>query len=783
MLSRIRVSYKLLLIYSLDMVAVAFLAYSLASEQLIAIDFAAKELVGNSYLSTIRDTISTTFTLDATLTGGTPEATKTAATALTRQLDTLQGVETQLGADLNSAELQGKVQSAGRALVNSPSQALVEQTSNALAALTSRVGDTSNLILDPDLDSYYTMSLVLLRFSDLSQALLEMNHRLLGFKKTGVISSLDETSLLLLSGRLRSTDSGTASDFAAGVRGNPDGSMAASLQTSFNALFTGLAGLETNLDHLQSGPIKPAEIDALLNQLAPVRTQMDQTWRASAVELDHLLNARKTALFNRMVNHFAIAVGLLVVILSLVFIVARNIAGPVAHLAKVAEEVRNTSNFSLRANAKGTDEFGRLAEAFNAMLERLQGDALREQEIAARTRAAEAQQALVETIPIPLFVTRASDGTILRVNDAAAGMLQLGSSPDGMRKSTDVFTAEDRARMHAALARDGEVNDIEMLCTPVGGTPFWAMVSVRRLSFQNEEALLTTVTSIHARKAAEEQLRSAKDTAEHALEDLKQTQANLIQAEKLASLGGLVAGVAHEINTPVGVSLTAASTLALETEQIDRLYKNENMGEEDFKDYLNTAGEVVRLLNTNLNRAASLIQSFKQVAVDQVSDERRQFLLGEYIEEVLTSLAPSLRRTQVSTRIACPAELVVDTYPGSLSQVLTNFVVNTVLHAFEEGGNGSIDITVDQPTEEMVRLRFVDDGKGIPAENLPRIFDPFFTTKRSSGGSGLGLHIVFNIISRSLQGSVTVESTVGVGTTFTVLFPRVAPHVAEAAVA
>ena len=281
------------------------------------------------------------------------------------------------------------------------------------------------------------------------------------------------------------------------------------------------------------------------------------------------------------------------------------------------------------------------------------------------------------------------------------------------------------------------------------------------------------VTELEEKIALRTQALSQKNTElSETLLTLKRAQRQLVESEKLASLGQLVAGVAHEINTPVGVGVTGASTLADETAKIESLYRSGEMKRSDLERYVQHAGTISRLLLSNMERAATLTQSFKEVAIDQTSQERRAFRLDEYIREVLLNLNPILRKTEHSVEIECPESIIVDSYPGALSQILTNFVMNALLHAFEDGQPGTMRIVVRQADAATVELRFSDNGKGIAEEHLSKIFDPFFTTKRGHGGSGLGLSIIHNLASGALMGSIAVESSPGAGTTFTLLFPR-----------
>jgi PAS domain S-box-containing protein len=265
---------------------------------------------------------------------------------------------------------------------------------------------------------------------------------------------------------------------------------------------------------------------------------------------------------------------------------------------------------------------------------------------------------------------------------------------------------------------------------------------------------------------------TAQKRAEHAL---RQAQHDLIQAEKMASLGSLVAGVAHEINTPLGNTLTASSHLYDKVVGLSAMLEENRLKRSDLVAFVSLLTETTRLMVANCQRAAELVQSFKQVAVDQTSGERRRFDLKSYIGEVLLSLRPQLRKTGHRITVECPASLEVDGYPGALSQLLTNFLLNSLMHAYDPGQAGNIAITVGPLENGLVELTYADDGKGIPAALLGRIYDPFFTTRRGTGGSGLGLHIVYNLVTGSLRGQISVQSEPGKGTQFTVRFPLHAP--------
>lgn len=256
------------------------------------------------------------------------------------------------------------------------------------------------------------------------------------------------------------------------------------------------------------------------------------------------------------------------------------------------------------------------------------------------------------------------------------------------------------------------------------------------------------------------------------LQRLKDTQKQLVQSEKMASLGGLVAGVAHEINTPVGIGVTAASTLRSRTQAFNALYEKNELTESALQGYLKIATQSADMILANLSRAAELIHSFKQVAVDQTNSDCREFELSTYLHEILLSLHPRLKKTAYKVEIDCPSGIMVRSYPGAISQIITNLTMNSLIHAFEGRSEGQIRIQAGLQ-EDQVFIRYTDDGIGIPADNLARIFDPFFTTKRGTGGSGLGLHIVYNLATHTLKGRISVESQPDQGTCFELFFPTI----------
>jgi len=288
-------------------------------------------------------------------------------------------------------------------------------------------------------------------------------------------------------------------------------------------------------------------------------------------------------------------------------------------------------------------------------------------------------------------------------------------------------------------------------------------------------AVSVAAEEITERKRSEQEIRSAKDTAEAALRNLQETQNSLIEAEKLAALGRLVAGVAHEINNPVGTSLTVASSLEHKTATFAAEVAQGNLKRSSLNEFLQISREASSQLVANLNHAAQLIQSFKQVAADRNHSNQRVFDLGDLTEQVVKSLRPGLGKQNLTLNVECQPDLVMNSYAGPYGQVLTNLFLNSVAHAFPGGQPGTINIKVQAFGSDNVEVLFSDNGCGMSHGVRRQAFDPFFTTRRDQGGTGLGLHIVYSIVTNCLGGRLNLDSEPGKGTEIRLILPRVAP--------
>jgi PAS domain S-box-containing protein len=309
-----------------------------------------------------------------------------------------------------------------------------------------------------------------------------------------------------------------------------------------------------------------------------------------------------------------------------------------------------------------------------------------------------------------------------------------------------------------------------------GNMRHWLVNKLPLLDARGEiERIVTVALDIGDRKRVEHEMRKARDASETALRNLRETQATLIEAEKLAALGRLVAGVAHEVNNPVGISLTVASALERKTANFASEVERGDLRRSSLNEYLATSRDASSQLVANLNRAAELIQSFKQVAADRNYSDQRTFDLADLTEQVVMSLRPGLRKRNLTLNVECQPNLIMSSYPGPYGQVLTNLFLNAVAHAFPDGRPGIVDIKVRESGKDNVEIIFSDNGCGMSLDVRRRAFDPFFTTRRDQGGTGLGLHIVYSIVTNRLGGRLDLDSEQGGGTRIQIILPRVAP--------
>jgi signal transduction histidine kinase len=266
-------------------------------------------------------------------------------------------------------------------------------------------------------------------------------------------------------------------------------------------------------------------------------------------------------------------------------------------------------------------------------------------------------------------------------------------------------------------------------------------------------------------------LKEANNELIQTLEKLHQFQRQMVQNEKMASLGDMVAGVAHEVNTPIGLGVTASTMMLDRLSDMRKAFENKTLKASALTKFITEGEENLNIIYRNLNRAAELISSFKQVAVDQSSESNRVFYFSQLMDEILISMRPKLKKVNHQINVNCTDSLVIESKAGPINQIIINLIMNSIIHGFEDMEKGQIDISIQTVDNNNICIEFKDNGKGIPEHLRKRIFDPFVTTKRGQGGSGLGMHLVYNLVTQALNGSISVVSEKGLGVQFRILFP------------
>lgn len=352
---------------------------------------------------------------------------------------------------------------------------------------------------------------------------------------------------------------------------------------------------------------------------------------------------------------------------------------------------------------------------------------------------------------------------------------------------------QERTDMIAVLAAQGSVDSFEVHHRTQAGQLVTALMSGRTFYTGQDKLIHFTLVDITRQRQVEQEIRELNqqlearvqarterlEVANHdlsvALASVQAMQTELVRSEKLAALGSLVAGVAHELNTPIGNCVTVGSTLQHQVEELAQAYADGELRRSSLQSYIEDARRGTDILMRALRRASELIGSFKRVAVDQSSDQRRSFDLPTTLREVCLTLEPMHKNTSHRLALELPDALPMDSYPGAIGQLVTNFVSNALQHGFDGRANGQMRLQAQALDGQRVRLVFSDDGIGMREEVRRRVFDPFFTTKLGQGGSGLGMNIVYNIVREVLGGSIEIDSQPGAGTRITVELPMHAP--------
>lgn len=398
-------------------------------------------------------------------------------------------------------------------------------------------------------------------------------------------------------------------------------------------------------------------------------------------------------------------------------------------------------------------------------------------------------QIISESNPLPIAVSRIKDGCYLAVNPA--WQREFGWSEEEALGRTSLElgfweTAQQREAWIQDLVREGRTLNRSINAVARNGRKMKLILSAESIDYDGHPCVLVILVDQTERLRTEAEIKALNETLESrveqrtaelstALTNLKKAQEELVHSEKLASLGQLVAGVAHELNTPIGNALITTTALGDATRKFEATLKEGNIKRSTLDQYVQQSLEGTMLAERSLHRASDLVRSFKQVAVDQMSERRRVFDLAEAVSEVVDTLRPNLKGTNIRVHMDIAPGIRMESFPGPLGQVVINLVMNAVLHAFEGRADGLVTLRAKLLKDGDMALECADNGCGIAPEHLSRIFDPFFTTKLGQGGSGLGLAIVYRLVTQVLGGQISVDSSGVEGSAFTLRLPLTAP--------
>ena len=403
-------------------------------------------------------------------------------------------------------------------------------------------------------------------------------------------------------------------------------------------------------------------------------------------------------------------------------------------------------------------------------------------------------ESIFDTSPTPLLVGfwREGDYATEKVNSAWIKKFQIPQEQVAGFQAGNFswwVSPQDRARLIQQAHAGDSIQEFTVWMRRANGEEFLGSLSSQTQVVEGRQMLVIAYDDISNNYEMQAQLRELNRTLEErverrtfalqeanlklekTLQSLEKAQQDLIQSEKLAALGSLVAGVAHELNTPIGTALMSATTLSKDVELLESALK-EGLRRSMFETFLAESQQTTSILQRNLERASSLISSFKQVAVDRTTSHRREFNVYQVIVEAVTLLQPLLKKTSHQLVLDVPEDLKIISYPGPLGQVITNLIQNALMHAFEKQENGLITLSVSyDAVEQLVMLAVTDNGIGMEASLQKKVFDPFFTTKMGQGGSGLGLHLVHNLVTGVLGGKIKLTSSLEKGSCFMLVFP------------
>lgn len=515
------------------------------------------------------------------------------------------------------------------------------------------------------------------------------------------------------------------------------------------------------LDSLESYRIDANQI-SLLSALTPKNVDLGELYLA----LDTRFIEQWKQEQSRRAFVLVVVVSLLSILIA--FPLESYLTTPLINLAVAMRRVQKTQNFSLRVETKEKNQIGQLYDSYNHLLSgmRQHDRELREHKMAMD------EAAIVSVADVMGRITYANK----KFTEISGYSNEELIGQNHRIVKSDVHSPEFYKQMWRVIA-SGQIWHGEICNRAKDGQYYWVDSTI--VPFLDDRGKPVRYMGVRYPITDKKQAESHLQRLNHNLEGMieRRTKALheahdlLLESEKMAALGELVAGVAHEINTPIGIGVTAVSHLKHELEELRKALQGQSLSRTHLQEFIEDCDEGLSILDANLDKAVRQIRSFKQVASDQSQQEVRRFVLREYLDEILLSLRPALKKTRIEVQVQGDPEIEVNTDPGALSQIISNLVSNCVRYAFEAEEPGRIQIKYELDHHEQIRLQFVDDGKGMTEEELQRAFDPFFTTGRAIGGTGLGLHIVYSLVTKKLNGKIQCQSTPGQGVQFNIRFP------------
>ncbi len=502
-------------------------------------------------------------------------------------------------------------------------------------------------------------------------------------------------------------------------------------------------------------------------------------------------------------NTFILAIVLMISLLVFIIIVIRyinsSIIKPITELSDVAISI-SKGDFEQKALVYGTDELSVLAKTFNKMtskidkiLHNLKHEIQLKTKIQNNLELSEKRlQEILDNAEAIIYL-KDINGNYLIVNKEFSKLLKTQKEDIVNKHCSNFFSGENLDRIlnmdkriietkknisseDSLVTEDGEkifLSNRFPIFDKTGKVINIAGVSTNITHIKNIQKQLEDFNKNLEKKVEDKtnSLKISNQELEKTIQELKKTQEQLIFSEKMASLGSLVAGVSHEINTPLGIALTGISYFDDINKNLKKLYESDTLSQNEFEEYLSTSSSISSQVLSNITRAANLIKAFKEVSTDQTTEEKREFNLKEYTDDLILSLDNQLKKTKVKIKNNIPSRISINSFPGFYGQIITNLILNSLIHAYEKDDEGLISISLREE-QELLIFNYKDNGKGIKEKDLPHIFEPFFTTNRGLGGTGLGLNIIYNIIRKHFNGKITCISKPNQGVNFEITFPK-----------